>query len=129
MSCPNDTNRIFLHPYPTDTKNSFHSPSGITTNEMRMNVQNRDAFCCINKNLTNLKIPHAEFGELVIYTMRQERGTIQLPQITTEEPEQSKDTAWSELVLMVQGISPEKSEKRPRWIPKKKRNRNSYKVR
>ncbi len=120
MFCLNDTNRFFLYPYPTDMRKSFYSLSGIVTNEMGMNIQNGDAFCFINKNLTNLKILHAEFGGLVIYNMRLERGTIQLPKIDTEDPGQSKDIAWSDLVLMVQGISPEKCEKQSRWMPKKK---------
>lgn len=96
------------------------SLSGIVTNEMGMNAQNVDAFCFINKNLTNLKILHAEFGGLVIYNLRLEKGTIQLPPIDTENLGQSKNIAWSNLVLMIQGISPEKCEKQARWIPQKK---------
>lgn len=119
MFCLNDSNRFFLYPYPTDMRKSFYSLSGIVSNEMGMNVQTGDAYMFLNKNLTNLKILHAEFGGLVIYNLKLERGTIQLPKIDTKDPSGSLTVAWSELVMMVQGISPSQYTKQSRWSPKK----------
>lgn len=116
----NDSNRFFLYPYPTDMRKSFYSLSGIVTNEMGMNVQNGDAFCFVNKNLTSIKILHAEFGGLVIYNMKLEKGAIRLPDIDFEDPGQSKDISWTDLVLMIQGITPERCERRTRWMPAKR---------
>lgn len=105
MFCLNDNNRFFLYPYPTDMRKSFYSLSGIVSNEMGMNVQNGNAYVFLNKNLTNLKILHAEFGGLVIYNLKLERGTIQLPEMDKEDMSGSLTVAWPELVLMVQGLS------------------------
>ncbi len=120
MFCLNDSNRFFLYPYPTDMRKSFYSLSGIVSNEMGMNVQNGDAYVFLNKNLTNLKILHAEFGGLVIYNLKLERGTIQLPEMDKEDMSGSLTVAWSELVLMVQGLSLSQCTRQTRWSPRKK---------
>jgi hypothetical protein len=121
----NDTNRFFLYPYPTDMRKSFYSLSGIVTNEMGMQVQDGDAFVFINRSLTSLKILHAEYGGLVIYNMKLERGAIVLPGINSEESETSCSIKWSELMMMVQGISPKDYNKSMRWEPKKVKQKQS----
>ena len=102
----NDSNRFFLYPYPTDMRKSFYSLSGIVTNLMGMNVQDGDAYIFINKSLTGLKILHAEYGGLVIYNMKLERGAFKLPDIDTDDPATSKGIKWADLMMIVQGISP-----------------------
>ena len=94
MFCLSDSDRFFLYPYPTDMRKSFYSLSGIVTEKMGKDVQEGDAFIFINKSLTNMKILHAEYGGLVIYN-------------------------WSELTLIVHGISPSEAKRAPRWTPKK----------
>jgi hypothetical protein len=121
----NDTNRFFLYPYPTDMRKSFYSLSGIVTNEMGMQVQDGDAFVFINRSLTSLKILHAEYGGLVIYNMKLERGAIVLPSINSEESEISCSIKWSELMMMVQGISPKDYNKSMRWEPKNVKQKQS----
>ena len=101
----NDSNRFFLYPYPTDMRKSFYSLSGIVTNLMGMNVQDGDAYIFINKSLTGLKILHAEYGGLVIYNMKLERGAFKLPDIDTDDPATSKGIKWADLMMIVQGIS------------------------
>ena len=102
----NDSNRFFLYPYPTDMRKSFYSLSGIVTNLMGMNVQDGDAYIFINKSLIGLKILHAEYGGLVIYNMKLERGAFKLPDIDTDDPATSKGIKWADLMMIVQGISP-----------------------
>ena len=119
MFCLNDSNRFFLYPYPTDMRKSFYSLSGIVQNQMGMNVQEGDAFVFLNRNLTNIKILHAEYGGLVIYNMKLEKGTIKLPEIDLEDQSYTRDLTWSELILMVQGINPEECKKSSRWAPKR----------
>lgn len=90
MSCLNDSTRFLLYPYPTDMRKSFYSLSGIVTNHMGKNVQDGDAYIFINKNLTGMKILHAEYGGLVIYNMKLERGVFKLPEIDSDDPNQLK---------------------------------------
>ena len=109
MFCLSDSDRFFLYPYPTDMRKSFYSLSGIVTEKMGKDVQEGDAFIFINKSLTNMKILHAEYGGLVIYNMRLESG----------ESSASLSVNWSELTLIVHGISPSEAKRAPRWTPKK----------
>lgn len=85
-------------------RKSFYSLSGIVTNLMGMNVQDGDAYIFINKSLTGLKILHAEYGGLVIYNMKLERGAFKLPDIDTDDPATSKGIKWADLMMIVQGI-------------------------
>ena len=80
---------------------------------------NGDAFIFINKSLTNMKILHAEYGGLVIYNMRLESGTFRLSDIDCEDSSASLSINWSELTLIVHGISPSETKRAPRWSPKK----------
>lgn len=120
MFCLSDSDRFFLYPYPTDMRKSFYSLSGIATEKMGKDVQEGDAFIFINKSLTNMKILHAEYGGLVIYNMRLESGTFRLSDIIDrEESSASLSVNWSELTLIVHGISPSEAKRAPRWTPKK----------
>lgn len=111
----NDSNRFFLYPYPTNMRKNFYSLSGIVTNLMGMNVQDGDAYIFINKSLTGLKILHAEYGGLVIYNMKLERRAFKLPDIDTDDPATSKGIKWSDLMMIVQGISPSEVHRCSQW--------------
>lgn len=100
-------------------RKSFYSLSGIVTNHMGMNVQDGDAYVFINKNLTGMKILHAEYGGLVIYNMKLERGAFKLPEIDSNDETASKGIEWSDLIMIVQGISPSEIKRNSRWTPKK----------
>lgn len=120
MFCLNDSNQFYLYPYPTDMRKSFYSLSGIVTNQMNLRVQDGAAFIFINKSLTGMKILHAEYGGLVIYNMKLERGTIQLPDLDPDNNTTSRDVLWSDLMMMVQGFSPAEMKRSSRWNPVKK---------
>ena len=115
----NASNQFYLYPYPTDMRKSFYSLSGIVTNSMGMNVQDGADFIFINKSLTSMKILYAEYGRLVIYNMKLERGVILLPEINMEDTTHTRNILWSDLVLMVQGLSSSQIKKLPRLIAKK----------
>ena len=119
MFCLNNDNRFFLYPYPTDMRKSFYTLSGIVTNEMGMNVQSGDAFVFMNRSLTSLKILHAEYGGLVIYNMKLERGRLQLPDIDFEKLSSAHPVIWPYIVMMIQGITQKSGAKSTRWRPKK----------
>lgn len=114
----NDSNRFFLYPFPTDMRKSFYSLSGIVTNEMGMNVQDGDAFIFINRPCTSMKVLHMECGGLVIYHLKLERGSLVLPSslLETKKP---LETRWSDLIMMVEGISLEHAKTATRWKPEK----------
>ena len=123
MFCLSESDTFYLYPSPTDMRKSFYSLSGIVTNEMKRDVRDGEAFIFVNRTLTNMKILHAEYGGLVIYNMRLEKGCISLPDLALDDDNAPpyRPTQWQELVLMTQGISPLEVKRSPRWLPQKSR--------
>ena len=123
MFCLSESDTFYLYPYPTDMRKSFHSLSGLVTNEMKRDVRDGEAFIFVNRTLTNMKILHAEYGGLVIYNMRLEKGCISLPDLALDDDNAPpyRLTQWQELVLMTQGINPLEVKRSPRWLPQKSR--------
>ena len=69
-------------------RKSFYSLSGIVTNEMKRDVQDGEAFIFVNRSLTSMKILHAEYGGLVIYNLKLEKGCI----VSHQQPPYCEDT-------------------------------------
>ncbi|MCF0104965.1 MAG: IS66 family insertion sequence element accessory protein TnpB [Eggerthellaceae bacterium] len=113
-------NRYFLYPYPTDMRKSFYTLSGIVTSQMGMNVQGGDAFIFANRRLTSLKVLHAEYGGLVIYNLKLERGTLSLPDLSDDDTNAAKRKMdFAGLLAMVKGSVEDVPGKGSRWKPKK----------
>lgn len=117
MFCLGESDTFYLYPYPTDMRKSFYSLSGIVTNEMGRDVRDGEAFIFVNRTLTGMKILHAEYGGLVIYNLKLEKGRLSLPDIPLDDSSTHCRTRWQELMLMVQGISPLEVRRSPRWVP------------
>ena len=124
MFCLSDSDTFYLYPYPTDMRKSFYTLSGIVTNEMHRDVHDGEAFIFVNRSLTCMKILHAEYGGLVIYNLKLEKGCISLPDmlLDDEDTPPCRLTEWQELVLMTRGISPLEVRRQPRWMPSKSKN-------
>jgi len=110
--------RYYLYPYPADLRKSFYTLSGIVRNLMGLDVKTGDAFIFINRTLNSMKILHMETGGLVIYHMKLEAGRFRLPALDMGNDKPVVVTSWSELVLMVQGISVSQCRRQARWKPK-----------
>lgn len=113
----NGSNRFFLYPHPTDMRKSFYTLGGIVTSKMHMDVQDGDAFVFVNRELTTMKVLHVECGGLVIYYLKLEKGRLVLPDSVFSSESQSMETSWTDIVMMVEGISLDGSRKAKRWTP------------
>ena len=124
MFCLSESDTFYLYPYPTDMRKSFYTLSGIVTNEMRRDVHDGEAFIFVNRSLTSMKILHAEYGGLVIYSLKLEKGCISLPDLLPDDDNATpcRRTEWQELMLMARGISPLEVRRQPRWLPSKSKN-------
>lgn len=85
-------------------RKSFYTLIGIVSREMERNVLDGDAFIFINRPCTSMKILHMECGGLVIYHLKLEQGSILLPDMSSWGDKHAIPTAWSELIMMVEGI-------------------------
>jgi hypothetical protein len=110
----NDSMRYWLYPYPADMRKSFYTLSGIVSDRMGGDVRSGDVFIFINRPCTGMKLLHMESGGLVIYHLKLEAGTFRLP-IIDDSNQTTYPITWSHLVLMVQGIDPQKCTQRKRW--------------
>ena len=62
-----------------------------------------DVFIFVNHSRTTMKLLHAEDGGLVLYIKRLEQGRFRVPQY--DESTRSYPMQWRDLVVMVEGIS------------------------
>ena len=124
MFCLSESDTFYLYPYPTDMRKSFYTLSGIVTNEMHRDVHDGEAFIFVNRSLTSMKILHAEYGGLVIYNLKLEKGCISLPDLQMDDGYAApcRRTEWQELMLMARGISSLEVRRQPRWLPSKSKN-------
>ncbi len=98
----NDSMRYLLYSEPTDMRKSYHTLSGLVTNNMRLNVLDGDVFIFINKSRNRIKLLHMEPGGLVIYSKLLEEGRFRLPQRI--QVWRSLRIEWLDLVMMVDGV-------------------------
>jgi len=94
-------------------RRSFYTLSGMVTNQMGRNVQDGDVYIFINRPCTSMKILHMECGGLVIYHMKLERGCFKLPVFDPDT--HTFQTSWQELMMIVQGTSPDGMVNKKRW--------------
>lgn len=107
--------RYYLYPFPTDMRKGFYTLSGLVKDHMRQDVRSGDVFIFINRHLTSLKALHMESGGLVIYYLKLEEGCFTLPGF--DKNVQSYPFSWQNLMLMIQGLDPEKHKQKKRWKP------------
>lgn len=100
----------YLYAGPTDMRRSFYTLSGMVTNQMGRNVQDGDVFIFINRRCTSMKILHMECGGLVIYHMKLESGTFNLPEFDPES--HTFKSSWQGLMSMAGAAMPEKNTPR-----------------
>ena len=98
----NDSMRYLLYSEPTDMRKSYHTLSGLVTNNMGLNVRNGDVFLFINKARNRIKLLHMEPGGLVIYSKLLEEGRFRPPQVNSSGTKIQME--WLDLVMMFEGV-------------------------
>ncbi|MDD4586756.1 MAG: IS66 family insertion sequence element accessory protein TnpB [Aminobacterium colombiense] len=98
----NDSMRYLFYSEPTDMRKSFHTLSGLVTNNMGRNVRDGDVFIFVNKARNRIKLLHMEPGGLVIYSKLLEEGRFRVPSLVVQN--NSITMQWVDLVMMVEGI-------------------------
>ncbi len=92
-------------------RKSFNGLSGLVKNELNREPISGDVFVFLNRNRTHLKLLHWERGGFVLYYKRLEWGSFTPPAIK----EGQASFTWPQLVLMMEGITVEKSVQKLRY--------------
>ena len=99
----NSTDRYYLCVGSVDMRKGFDSLCGVVRSVMGKDPLSGEVFIFINNTRTTMKLLHMERGGLVIYHKRLETGRFTLPIYNSSNG--SFSIAWSDLVLLVEGIS------------------------
>lgn len=108
--------RYFLYSQPTDMRKSFDALCLVVEMGMQRNPISGEVFIFINRPRNRMKLLRWDFGGFVLYYKRLEQGTFELPSSVINNS--SMVINWSELVMMVQGISLQHIRTRKRFIDK-----------
>ena len=106
--------RYFLYQQPTDMRKSFDGLCGLVSNKLGQNPTSGDLFIFVNNPRNRIKLLRWETGGFVLFYKRLEQGTFQLPK--PQDANAGKLTIdYSELVMIINGISLEKTRKNKRF--------------
>lgn len=102
---------FLLYSQPTDMRKSFDALCGLVRNELQRDPTGGEVFVFLNRGRTHCKLLHWESGGLVLYYKRLEKGTFAPPAKNTS----NAPLSWADLVLMIEGITIQKSSQKPRF--------------
>lgn len=105
--------RYFLYQGQTDMRKSFGGLCGLVTNEMHQGVISGDVYIFLNKRKTHIKLLVWEGDGFAIYYKRLEEGTYEFP--FSSSSEKSLSITYTQLMLILQGVSLKKIHYRKRY--------------
>lgn len=82
-------------------------------NELDRDPASGEVFVFVNRTRNRIKLLQWQSGGFVLYYKRLEKGTIATPNLSSQE--NSCSLSWSDLVMMIEGISIEKAVRYPRY--------------
>ena len=106
--------RYYLYREPTDMRKSFDGLCGLINGQLGQNPMSGDLFIFINKKRNRIKMLRWEPGGFVLFYKRLEKGTFELPK--TKKGGLSQVIDYSQLVMIITGISLEYAKKRRRFL-------------
>jgi len=109
--------RYFLYSLPTDMRKSFDGLCGLVSSKMQHNPMSGDLFIFINKKRNRIKMLRWETGGFVLFYKRLEKGTFEVPGKKAGPASWAID--YSELMMIITGISMKHAKKRPRFLSQK----------
>lgn len=95
-------------------RKSFDGLCGMVSDKLSRNPMSGEVFIFINKRRDRIKLLHWEPGGFMLYYKRLESGTIELPRWS--HMASGYQILWSDLMLMIEGISLKTIERRKRYI-------------
>jgi len=105
--------QYYLFTGSTDMRKGFDALSGVVRSQMGRNPLSGEVFIFMNRGRNTVKILHWERGGLVIYHKRLEVGQFERPLF--DEKQNAFRLRWSELVMMIEGVSMKNIVQRKRF--------------
>jgi len=105
--------RYYLYRYSTDMRKSFDGLSGLVQAKLMRDPMSGEVFIFINKQRDRLKLLRWESGGFILYYKRLESGTLE--QLSWEDDSVCCTIQWSDLIMMIEGISLKDIQKRKRF--------------
>lgn len=103
-------------------RKGFDALSGVVRSRMGRDPLSGEVFIFVNRSRNTVKMLHWERGGLVIYHKRLESGQFERPFF--DERQHAFKMRWSELVMMIEGVSMKNIVQRKRFDPDW--NKNTY---
>jgi len=103
---------------PVDMRKGFNGLSGIISNHHQDAVNKDVVYAFINKRRDKLKLLHWRVGGFILYYKRLEKGVFKLP--TYDIKEGLIILSYTQMVMLLDGISIINIQKKEQFQPKKK---------
>jgi transposase len=107
--------RFQLYSKSTDMRKSFDGLCGLVQNQLGDKPRSGDVYVFINKARNKIKLLHWSSNGFILYYKRLESGTFEHPQYDIKTG--SYRLSYSQIVLLVDGISIKNIEKRKNYTP------------
>jgi transposase len=107
------SHRFLLYRKVTDCRKGFDGLLGLLQNELDLEPTSGEVFIFINMSRDRIKLLHWQHGGFVLYYKRLEKGTISLPSLDSKST--SCQVSYTDLVLMIEGISVERVVQKERY--------------
>lgn len=106
--------KFYLYNQPTDMRKGFNGLYALVQTQFKANPLSGDVYVFINRGRDRIKMLRWEAGGFVCYYKRLEQGTMKNIGVKGEH---STLIRWTDLVLLIEGITIEKYHKRKRFSP------------
>jgi transposase len=113
MFCLSDNLQYYLCAGSTDMRKGFDTLCGVVRSQMGRDPLSGEVFIFLNRPCSTVKLLHWETGGLVLYHKRLESGCFERP--VYDEKQNSFSMKWSELVMMIEGLSMKNIRQRKRF--------------
>jgi transposase len=97
--------RYYLWREPVDMRKSFDGLQGLVTGQMGRDALSGEVFIFMNRRRDQVKMLVWDRSGFVIYYKRLERGRFELPAAAGGEQIRGQGLPWSDLLLILEGVS------------------------
>lgn len=108
MFFPETRVRVYLYGQPVDARKSYDGLYALIRQHMEQDPLSGHLFCFINRRATQVKVMYWDRSGFCLWGKRLERGRF----LSTWDAVQSRETDWTGLKMLLEGIEPKHFKKR-----------------